>query len=49
MMYYSFAICLISTVNYIVPIKSNDVLGCGGFIKSDSNVPIDFSKIEIEL
>lgn len=42
---YLFLICLMKQFVYLA--GANDVLGCGGFIKS--HVPIDFSKIEVKL
>lgn len=34
-------------VNYVLCVTGNDVLGCGGFLKS--HVQIDFSKVEVKL
>nr|XP_022914700.1 nodal modulator 1 [Onthophagus taurus] len=34
-------------LSYIICVTANDVLGCGGFIKS--HVPIDFSKVVVKL
>lgn len=34
-------------INYIWYVDGNDVLGCGGFLKS--HVQIDFSKVEVKL
>ncbi|KAJ8945589.1 hypothetical protein NQ314_009109 [Rhamnusium bicolor] len=42
-MYY----LLVIVLNYVVTISADEVLGCGGFIKS--HVPIDFSKVEVKL
>ncbi|KAL1492503.1 hypothetical protein ABEB36_010747 [Hypothenemus hampei] len=43
--YTLFIIFLFKHLIYLV--NANDVLGCGGFIKS--HVPIDFSKVEVKL
>lgn len=34
-------------LNYVTHAFANDVLGCGGFLKS--HVQIDFSKVEVKL
>ncbi|CAH1153826.1 unnamed protein product [Phaedon cochleariae] len=34
-------------INFIASTESDEVLGCGGFLKS--HVPIDFSKVEVQL
>lgn len=44
-MYFSLIIFIFASSSVFV--SANDVLGCGGFIKS--HVPIDFSKVEIKL
>lgn len=38
---------LIEFLNYFIEINGDEILGCGGFIKSHAD--IDFSKVEIKL
>ncbi|XP_078493068.1 BOS complex subunit NOMO1 [Ciona intestinalis] len=46
--FISLVLGIISTLFYFTTnVHSQEILGCGGFVKSD--VPIDFSKIEIQL
>ncbi|KAK4872067.1 hypothetical protein RN001_016191 [Aquatica leii] len=45
-MHFIYIKLILIALNFI-NVKTGDVLGCGGFIKS--HVPIDFSKIEIKL
>lgn len=40
-------ILLIELFNLFIQINSDEILGCGGFIKSHAD--IDFSKVEIKL
>lgn len=42
-----YLICILVLEQFIVLVKANEVLGCGGFVKS--HVPIDFSKVEVKL
>uniref|UniRef100_A0A1B0A9B7 SD-repeat containing protein B domain-containing protein n=1 Tax=Glossina pallidipes TaxID=7398 RepID=A0A1B0A9B7_GLOPL len=42
-----FVILLIKVFTYIRSVKTNEVVGCGGFIKSHAE--IDFSKVEVKL
>lgn len=42
-----FAISLIYFPAIIVTVQSEEILGCGGFIKSHAE--IDFSKVEVKL
>lgn len=39
--------CIILFIDVIYYVTCNDVLGCGGFLKS--HVQIDFSKVEVKL
>lgn len=42
-----FVVLLIKILNSVDFVQSNEVIGCGGFIKSQKD--IDFSKVEIKL
>lgn len=42
-----FCLILIEFFNYFIQINGDEILGCGGFLKSHAD--IDFSKVEIKL